>query len=89
MTHPFTVYVLYSAKFNKIYIGYTSHLINRMKSHNFLASKGYTKRFRPWKVAYTEIFYNKSDALKREKELKSARVRQFIWNYISDHKKYW
>ncbi|MEM6360301.1 MAG: GIY-YIG nuclease family protein, partial [Bacteroidota bacterium] len=31
---PFTVYVLYSPKFNKIYIGYSSDLQSRLDSHN-------------------------------------------------------
>ena len=74
----FTVYVLYSEKFNKIYIGYTSNLNERFKSHNELATKGWTVSFRPWKIAYTEEYENKSDALKREKALKSSRGRNFI-----------
>ncbi|MEM7551260.1 MAG: GIY-YIG nuclease family protein, partial [Bacteroidota bacterium] len=60
----FTVYVLYSEKFDKIYIGYTSNLKERLKSHYELATKGWTIRFRPWKVIYTDLFYNKTDALK-------------------------
>ncbi|MBV8389836.1 MAG: GIY-YIG nuclease family protein, partial [Mucilaginibacter sp.] len=52
----FTVYVLYSQKFNKIYIGYTSDLAHRFLSHNQLATKGYTIKFRPWVIAHTEEF---------------------------------
>ena len=74
----FTVYVLYSEKFDKIYIGYTSDLKQRFLSHNELAHKGYTVKFRPWKIVYTESFVNKSDALKREKQLKTSRGRFFI-----------
>jgi lysylphosphatidylglycerol synthetase-like protein (DUF2156 family) len=36
----FTVYVLYSVGFEKIYIGYSSNLNERLKSHNELAQKG-------------------------------------------------
>ena len=78
----FTVYVLFSIRFNKIYIGYTSNLDQRLLSHNKLATKGYTIRYRPWEVVYTENFDTKSEALKREKELKSARGRKFIWEEI-------
>ncbi|MFD3275113.1 GIY-YIG nuclease family protein [Aquirufa echingensis] len=63
----FVTYVLYSATFDKIYIGYTSDLISRFHSHNSLAKSGYTIRFRPWKVIYVEFFDIKSDAMKREK----------------------
>ena len=69
----FTVYVLYSEKFNKIYIGFTSDLEKRFVSHNELGTKGWTIKFRPWKIVYTESFETKAEALKREKELKSAK----------------
>ncbi|WP_295650035.1 GIY-YIG nuclease family protein [uncultured Mucilaginibacter sp.] len=57
------VYVLYSQSFNKIYIGYTSDLDNRFLSHNELATKGYSLRYRPWVIAYTEEFENKKKLL--------------------------
>jgi putative endonuclease len=44
----FSVYVLYSPLYDKIYIGHTSDLESRLLSHNFLATKGYTLRYRPW-----------------------------------------
>ena len=54
-------------------MGYTSDLENRLLSHNKFAKKGWTIKFRPWKVIYTELFETKEEAIKREKELKSAR----------------
>lgn len=82
----FTVYVLYSVSFNKIYIGYTSNLDERMLSHNSLSKKGYTLKFRPWRLVHTEEFAVKADAIKREKELKSATGRKFIWELIENSK---
>ena len=38
----FYVYVLYSAGYNKIYVGYTADLHARLESHNLLAKKGFT-----------------------------------------------
>ena len=78
----FVVYILYSEKFNKNYTGFTSNLIERFKSHNFLETKGYTLKFRPWKVVHVEFFYFKLDAMKREKYLKSGVGREFIQNLI-------
>jgi putative endonuclease len=75
---PFHVYVLHSPPLNKIYIGFTSDIEARMLSHNILANKGWTVKFRPWTLVYTESFQTKVEALKREKELKSARGREFI-----------
>ena len=72
-------YVLYSMKHKKIYIGYTSNLIGRFKSHNELGKKGYTIRYRPWIVVHLEFYDTKSDAISREKQLKSSRGRAWIY----------
>jgi len=78
----FTVYVLYSKDYNKIYIGFTSDLEQRLLSHNELGQKGWTIKFRPWQLVYNEVFQFKQDAMKREKELKTATGRNFIWSLI-------
>ena len=76
----FTVYVLYSNKYNKLYIGFTSDLEKRFLSHNKLGTKGYTIKYRPWKIIHTEIFDNKTEAMKREKQLKQGKGREWIRN---------
>ena len=78
----FVVYILYSKKFNKNYTGFTSNLIERFKSHNFLETKGYTLKFRPWKVIHMESFPSKAEAMKREKYLKTGIGRDFIKKLI-------
>ena len=70
----FIVYILYSEKFNKTYVGFTSNLIGRIKSHNELGHD-WTKSFRPWKVVYIEVFENKTDAIKKENYFKTGRGR--------------
>jgi len=82
----FTTYVLYSEKHDKIYIGYTSNLQQRLISHNELATKGWTIKFRPWKLIYKEEYETKSEAMKREKQLKSYKGRTFIRNLIDNIK---
>ena len=78
----FTVYVLYSEKYDKLYIGYTSDLKKRLLSHNELARKGWTVKYRPWKLIYSEELIDKSTAMNREKELKSHKGRDFIRSLI-------
>jgi len=51
----FTVYVLHSEKYGKIYIGYTSNLQERLKSHNELGKKGWTVKFRPWTLVCSSM----------------------------------
>ncbi|ERJ60561.1 GIY-YIG nuclease family protein [Sphingobacterium paucimobilis] len=50
----YTVYVLHSLVYDKIYIGYTGNLANRLLSHNELSTKGWTVRHRPWDLLYQE-----------------------------------
>jgi len=49
---------------------------------NQLTTKGWTIKFRPWKLIYKEEFETKQEAMKRDKQLKSYQGRQFIWNLI-------
>jgi putative endonuclease len=74
----FTVYILQSEKFSKTYVGFTSNLEERMKSHNGLATKGWTVKFRPWKILYKEEYASKQEAMQREKWFKSGVGRAFI-----------
>ena len=78
----FVTYALYSSKYEKIYIGYTSNLISRFHSHNELSSKGFTVHFRPWIVVFVQFHETKSQAMQHEKQLKSSRGRASIWNLI-------
>ena len=79
----FTVYVIHSTSFNKIYVGFTSNLVQRLISHNELGKKGWTIKFRPWTLIYTEEFISKQEAIKREKELKTSAGRNFIRSLIN------
>ncbi len=74
----FTVYVLYSEAFDKIYTGFTNNLEQRFLSHNELGKKGWTIKFRPWTIVHKEFFESKGQAMKREKYLKSGVGREWI-----------
>ncbi len=76
------VYVLYSSQHRKIYIGYTSNLEQRLLSHIYLSHKGYTRKYRPWTLAFTEEYMEKRDAMEREKYLKSGMGREAVWKRL-------
>jgi len=78
----YTVYISYSKNCNKIYIGYTGNLEQRLLSHNTLGKKGWTIKFRPWELIYHQKFDTKEEAMAREKELKSGKGREWIWNEL-------
>ena len=74
----YTVYVLHSTTYEKIYIGYTSDLRKRMLSHNHLSHKGWTRKYRPWRLIHQEEYDSKRSAMQRERELKGAKGREWI-----------
>ena len=78
----YVVYILYSAKYKKIYIGYTSNLQERLVSHNELGKKGWTIKYRPWTLVHSEQYESKELTIKRERELKFAKSRAWIWSEI-------
>ncbi len=79
----FTVYILYSPQYKKSYVGFTSDLQARLLSHNQLAHKGWTLKFRPWTLIYVEEFSLKKDAMAREKWLKTGIGRDFVQSKIN------
>ena len=79
MTH--TTYILFSPLHRKIYVGESSHLIQRFYSHNFFGHD-WTKRYRPWEVIYCEYYELRKVAKKREKQLKGGKGRAWIWSKI-------
>ena len=68
----FFVYILLSKKDNKRYIGCTENLDRRLTQHNSGLVKS-TRNRRPLKLIYQEEFEIKSDAMKREKEIKAKK----------------
>ncbi|NHM02971.1 GIY-YIG nuclease family protein [Flavobacterium difficile] len=82
---PFIVYIIYSSVKNKFYIGYTSDLEERIIRHN-QKSKGFTGNTDDWKLMYTENYSIKSEAIAREKQIKSWKSRIKIQELISNSK---
>ena len=66
------VYILKSLTHNRYYTGSTGDLKNRLNYHNSGRVKS-TKAYKPWEIIYTENFNMKSEALKREKNIKSFK----------------
>jgi putative endonuclease len=63
-------YVLYSLKDHKLYKGYSSDIGKRFIKH-INGGTPSTKHRRPLILIYVEAFYNKADALARERWAKS------------------
>jgi putative endonuclease len=73
----YTVYILFSEEHSKHYVGFTSNLELRLKSHNEFG-KDWTGRYRPWKLIFMKEFASKANAMSYEKWLKTGAGRDFI-----------
>jgi putative endonuclease len=73
---PYFVYILFSQKDNKLYVGCTSNPNQRLSEHNsgkVLA----TKNRRPLVMIHLEKYEKKGDAFQRERFLKSLWSGRF------------
>ncbi len=82
----FIVYAIISESSKKIYIGQTLDIDTRLKQHNE-QGLGHVGRYTaqnkgPWRLIYTESCGTRSEALHREKQLKSFRGREFVKSLI-------
>ncbi len=77
---PFVVYILYSERFDKYYIGQTSSMEMRLERHNeFELTNSFTSKYRPWKImAWVETGDYRSSAMKVESRLKALKSKKMI-----------
>ena len=65
----FYLYILKSLVVDRKYIGITGNVENRLREHNNKKVRS-TKAYAPWRLALTEEYVAKTEARKREIELK-------------------
>ena len=63
------LYILKSKSVDKFYIGISQYPEKRLEYHNSF-EKGFTSRYRPWEITFTQEFNTKIDAAKAEKKIK-------------------
>ncbi len=73
----FYLYIIYSARIDKYYIGHSADLEHRLARHN-TKHKGFTAKAKDWKIVYTEEYPSKEDAYERERQIKSWKDRDKI-----------
>ena len=77
----FFVYILQSMKDFSFYVGQCDDLDRRMSKHADGMSK-YTSSKRPWRLVYFEVYGSRTEALKREKEIKKMKSQVYIVNLV-------
>ena len=76
------VYILYSERGDRYYKGMSQNPERRLEYHN-TKERGYTSRYRPWKLVYTKGFAAKGEALAAECKVKGWKSRKMIERLIS------
>ena len=82
----FWVYIIESETTGKIYIGHTSDLERRLREHNDrkVSKRRYTRiQQGPWRLIHFKEMESRSDAMRREKYLKSGKGREWIYKNIT------
>ena len=77
-----SVYILQSESTGRYYIGQAESVPDRLAYHNAGYSKSLKNRGR-WKVVHQEVFPTRSEAMKRERQLKSWKDRRMIERLVS------
>jgi predicted GIY-YIG superfamily endonuclease len=83
----FYVYILQCAD-HTFYTGYTNDVLKRLNTHNSGKGAKYTRSRRPCKLVWACAYDTKSDAMKREYEIKQL-TRQEKMKLIEDSSSNW
>ncbi len=79
----FNVYILYSEKLDKFYIGFTGDDMNIRLSKHLANHSGFTNKAKDWVIVFTELFNTKQEAMLREKQLKNWKSKKRIQDLIN------
>ncbi len=79
----FYTYIIQSKLNGRYYIGFSSDLEKRLEKHN-AGGTASTRPYRPWTLVYFEEFLTKTEALKREREIKNKKSKDYIKKLIEN-----
>ena len=78
----YCVYIIYSEKLDRYYVGYSENITIRLEQHNKGLS-AFTAKVSDWKIVYQKSFPTRQQAHQREKKIKSKKSRKYIQWLIS------
>ena len=78
----YSLYILRSQRNGKYYIGSSKKPVKRVLYHNSI-EKGFTSRYRPWKLVYIKKYSAKTLAQAAERRVKSWKSRKMIEKLIN------
>lgn len=75
------LYILESEINKSLYIGQSNNVEKRLEEHNNGYNKS-TKSKRPWRLIFSLVLVDRSEAIKLERKLKSWKKRKSIFSWI-------
>lgn len=78
------VYILQSEENDRYYVGRSQNPERRLEHHN-TTSTGFTSRYRPWELVFTQEFATKEEAVEAEQLIKSWKSKKMT-RYVVDGK---
>ncbi len=73
------VYILFSLKIQKFYIGQTNGIDQRIKRHNS-GLENYTSKGIPWQLVFYTCCDSRAESMKLERKIKNFRSQERINN---------
>lgn len=74
-TYTLYIYILYSEKSDKYYIGYTDDPNRQLIEHNTTERNTFTSKYRPWILKlYFPVSENRTDAVRVERFIKKEKI---------------
>ncbi|MCC9017418.1 GIY-YIG nuclease family protein [Flavobacterium lipolyticum] len=77
----FYTYIIYSKALDNYYIGSCQDVEKRLQDH-LNSRSSYTKVTKDWELKYYETFPTRSEACKRELQIKKMKSRKYIETLI-------
>ena len=71
------LYIIYSKKLNRYYVGHSIDLTIRLSQHNNGLSS-FTSKASDWVLVFQQEFTSREEAHKRELEIKRKKSRKYI-----------
>ncbi|MAT90465.1 MAG: excinuclease ABC subunit C [Flavobacteriaceae bacterium] len=73
----YVVYILYSEKLNKYYVGQTQNLEERVRKHNQGGAK-FTSTGKPWLLIKSITVESRREAIQLERKIKKRGIQRYL-----------
>ena len=81
MSTPYFLYILYSSRIDRYYLGSSANPENRLWFHNH-TNQGWTLRGQPWTLVFSKAFPTKAEAQRWERWIKRQKNRLLVKKII-------